>query len=122
MSGQRRGGMIQLQIGGVLQDAIGEFTYNLGIPQKEAIEGSAAIIGYSEKPQVAFIEGEIVDRGDLDLAALAAISNTTVTLTLGVGKVIMLPNAWNAADGTGETGQGKIKVRFESSAQGQEIK
>lgn len=118
---QRRGGIIQLQIAGVLQDAKGSFSYNLGQPKKTAIEGSSAIHGYSEKPQVAFIEGEITDRGTLDLKALNLTTDVTVTLELANGKVIVLRDAWNAGEGTGNTEEGNIAVRFESSTQGEEI-
>ncbi len=118
---QRRGGMIQLQVAGVLQDAKGSFSYNLGHPMRSAIEGSSGIHGFSEKPQVAFIEGEITDRGALDLKALVALTDVTVTLELANGKIIVLRDAWFAAEGSGDTDEGAIKVRFESSGQAEEV-
>lgn len=117
---QRRGGTISLQINGSLQDAKGSFQYNLGRPKKEAIVGADSVHGYKEVPQVAFIEGEITDKGDLDLAALVEMTDATVTLELANGKVIVLRSAWYAGEGTGNTEEGNVGVRFEGKS-GEEI-
>lgn len=113
MSNQRKGGTITFSVGGVLQDAAGDFSYNLGRPLRETLVGVDRVHGYTEKAQPAFIEGEITDRGSLDLAALVDTTDTSVTLTLANLKCIVLRNAWFAGEGTGETGAGKIGVRFE---------
>lgn len=112
---QRRGGMIQAQVNGSLLEARGNWTYNLGRPMREAIIGADAVHGFKETPQAAFIEGEITDRGTLDLVALIELEDALVTLTLANGKVIALRNAWYAGDGTGNTEEGNIAVRFEGS-------
>lgn len=109
----RRGGIIQLQVDGVVHDAKGNFTYNLGRPMRESIIGADGIHGFKEIPQPAFIEGEITDRGTLDLAALVAITDSTATLELANGKVFVLRGAWFASEGTGNTEEGNIAVRFE---------
>ena len=114
MSGsQRRGGLIQVQVNGEVHDAKGSWTYNLGRSKREAIVGADAIHGFKESPQVPFIEGEITDRGTLDLAVLVSITGATVTLTLANGKVIVLRDAWFAGDGTGNSDEGNVAVRFE---------
>lgn len=110
---QRRAGIIQLQVDGEVYDAKGNFTYNLGRPMREAIVGMDTTHGFLERPQVAFIEGEITDRGDLDLAALISIDDATVTLSLNNGKTISLRSAWFAGEGTGNTEEGNFPVRFE---------
>lgn len=116
MANQRKGGIIQVQTGGVIQDAKGNFTYNLGAPLRSAIVGTDAVHGYMEKPQVAFIEGELTDRGDLDLRALVTAKDITVTLTLANGKVVTLRDAWFAAEGTGNSEEGNIGVRWEGKS------
>ena len=122
MSGsQRRGGMIQLQVGGVMQDCMGDFSYNLGVPLREDVEGSTGLLGYSEKAQPAFIEGAIGDRADLDVKALLATEGATVTLIAGNGKVIMLRDAWQSNAGNVATADGKIEVKFTSRHQGEEV-
>ena|SRR5258708_2725562 len=115
MADQRRAGLIQLQVQGTIQDAKGNFTYNLGRPKREAIVGSDGIHGFKETPQVAFIEGAITDRGTLDLAALASGSDLTVTLTTGNNKVIVLRQAWFAGDGSATTEEAEITVRWEGA-------
>lgn len=115
MANQRRAGLIQLQVNGEILDAKGAFTYGLGRPKRESIPGSDGIHGYKEMPQVAFIEGAITDRGTLDLAAIVTGRDLTVTLTLGNDKVIVLRDAWYAAEGTGSTEEGEIAVRWEGA-------
>ncbi len=111
--GQRRAGIIQLQIDGEVADAKGSFSYNLGRPQREAIVGHDSVHGFKELPQVPFIEGEITDRGTLDLAALVNTTDATVTITLANGKIVALYDAWFAGEGTGNTEEANIPVRFE---------
>lgn len=109
----RRGGIMYLKVNGEIYDAKGSFTYNLGKPKNEAILGADGVHGYKSTPQVPFIEGEITDRASLDLAGLCEIDNATITLELANGKVVTLRDAWFAGDGTGNTEEGNIGVRFE---------
>jgi hypothetical protein len=115
MANQRRAGLIQLHINGETQDAKGSFSYNLGKPKREAIVGADGVHGFKETPQVAFIEGAITDRGNLDLAALATLTGATVTLSLANDKVVVLRDAWHAGDGTVSTEEAEIAVRFEGA-------
>jgi len=117
----RRGGLISLKVDGDLYFAKGNFTYNIGKARKEAIVGADAVHGYKETPQVAFIEGEITDRKELSLEALQSIENATITLELANGKVIVLRQAWYASEGTGNTEEGNIAVRFEGMS-GEEVR
>ena len=117
---QRRAGLIQVQINGEIQDAKGNWSYNLGRPAREALIGADRVHGFKETPQVAFIEGEITDRGSLDLGALAQLQDATVTLTMTTGKMFVLSEAWFAGDGTANTEEANIAVRFEG-ASGEEI-
>ncbi|MFP3943815.1 MAG: phage tail tube protein [Alphaproteobacteria bacterium] len=109
----RRAGIIFLKINGRQHDARGNFTYNLGVPKREAIVGADGVHGHKEMPKAPFIEGEITDRGDLDVEALQRLDDVTVTLELANGKVILLRNAWYAADGDAQTEEANIQVRFE---------
>lgn len=118
MSGnQRRGGIIQVQANGKIYDAKGNYTYNLGRPVREAIVGADRPHGYKETPQVGFIEGEITDRSDLDLDELVTLKDATVTLELANGKVIVARDAYYAGEGTGNTEEGNIAVRFNGSVE-----
>jgi hypothetical protein len=98
---QRRAGIIQLQIQGEIYDAKGSFSYNLGREKRESIVGADRIHGFKAMPQPAFVEGEITDR---------------VTLQLANGKVIVLRDAFFAGEGTGNTEEANIAVRFEGAS------
>ena len=93
---QRRGGAIFFQVDGVTYDAKGSFSYNLGRAKRDAIVGADRVHGYKEMPQVPFLEGEITDRGNLDLSALLHSTDVPVTLELANGKVFVLRNAWTS--------------------------
>jgi len=115
MAQTRIGGIINVKISGVLHRAKGSWSYNLGLPKREAVVGSDAVHGFKETPQAAFVEGAITDSSDLDLRALVSATNATVTLELANGKVIILEGAWYAGDGTVTTEEGEIEVRFEAA-------
>lgn len=116
---KRRAGIIQFTVNGVRYDAKGSFSYNLGVQKRETIVGSDGIHGFMEKPQAAFIEGEVTDSGNLDLKAMCNIESATVVLQLAIGptgpaKVVVLKDAAYVAEGTGNSEEGNIEVRFES--------
>jgi len=116
----RVGGIIELKVDGAILSAKGNFTYNLGRPMREAVVGADAVHGYKETPQVPFIEGEITDNANLNLEALVNTTDATVYLRLANGKIIVLRQAWFAGEGTGNTEEGNIAVRFEGMS-GEEI-
>lgn len=113
--GVRKGGIIEVKIDGSIVQAKGAFTYGLGKPTRESITGSDEVHGFKEMPVAPFVEGEITDSAELSLDDLAAVTDSTVTLTLANGKVIALRNAWcTNPDGLGaNTEEGNIAVRFE---------
>jgi hypothetical protein len=115
MANQRVAGLIQVKVDGVIFDAKGSFSYNLGLPKREAVVGSDGVHGYRETPQVAFIEGAITDRGTLDLKALATGKDLTVSLDLGNDKTFVLGGAWFAGEGTGTTEESEVAVRWEGA-------
>lgn len=116
----KRGGIITFQIDGVTYDAKGSFTANLGRPLRESIVGSSGVHGYKETAQPASIEGTITDRSDLDLAKLVTLTGVTVAMTQANGKMIVLRDAWFAGEGSVETEEGEIEVRFEAIS-GEEV-
>lgn len=121
MTTKRRAGLIQLTVDSTRFDCKGNFTYNLGKPKREAIVGSDGIHGFKETPQQAFIEGEITDKGTLSLSALTSLEGVTAVLQLargpdGPAKAVVLRDAWYAGEGTGNTEEGNIGVRFESDS------
>ena len=106
-------GFISLAVNGVIQQAKGSFTYNIGKVKREAIVGADRVHGFKAMPQVPFIDGEITDRQDLDVEALMDLDEVTITLSLANGKTILLEDAWYAADGDIATEEANIQFRFE---------
>lgn len=109
----RLSGTISFTANGIRYDAVGNFTYGLGTEEREALVGADRVHGYKGMPRVPFIEGEIRDRPDLNVADFFEISDATVTLRLGNGKSIVLREAWYAGEGTGQTEDANLSVRFE---------
>ncbi len=107
------GGTIYFKVDGDMYMAKGNFTYNLGKTKRSAVVGADGVHGYKAEHQVPFIEGEITDESDLDLAGFLDLTGVTATLELANGKVIVLREAWNASDGTGNSDEGNISIRFE---------
>ena len=113
MANRRVGGIIFVKVDGQLFNAKGAFDYNLGVLKREAVAGQDAIHGFKEVPQVPMIEGTITDDSDLNLQSLLETRDATVTIELANGKVIVLQEAWYAADGNVNTEEGEVEVRFE---------
>jgi len=112
-SKNRRSGVINIQANGQVFDAVGAFSYNLGQPKREMLVGHDRVHGFKELPQVPFVEGEIRDSSDLDVASVLNLVDATITLKLANGKTIMLRDACQVSEGTGDTEEGKFSVRFE---------
>lgn len=113
MATNRIGGIIFFKIDGAQFRAKGSWTYNLGVPKKTMQAGSDNIHGYTEQPQVPFIEGTITDRSELDLQALQEAVDVSCTLELANDKVISLKNAVWASEGNVTTEMGEIECRME---------
>ena len=110
------GGIFNLKINGQLMTAKGDFTYGLGIPKHEAVlSSSGRVAGFKVTPTVPYIEGEITDRGDLDIKQLLMTRDGVITLELIGGKVIVLSGAHSASDGEVSTAEGNVKIRFEGT-------
>ena len=117
----RVGGIIEVKANGELYSAKGNWSYNLGKPKRETILGSDSTHGYKETPQEAMIEGAITDNTDLNLEALILLKEATVTLSLANGKVVVLKDAFYAADGVASTEEGEVEVKFVSETGNAEV-
>lgn len=108
-----RAGKITLKTDGMVLDAKGSFTYNLGRDKLTGIAGADRVHGAYSTVQVPFIEGIVTDDEGLDLDALLTARDITATLDLDNGKTIVLRGAWFAGEGNVTTEQGEIAVRWE---------
>ena len=117
MANKRVGGIIEVKANGTVYAAKGAFTYNLGRPKRNSVVGADRVHGYTETPQPGFIEGATTDSSEMSLEALVTIKDATVTLKLANDKIIVLREAVYVADGTGNTEEGEIGIRFEGNAE-----
>lgn len=116
MANNKRSGTLFVKSNGVIIEAVGNFTYRLGLPKREMMVGPDGVHGFKELPQVPFIEGEARDSDELDVAALQNTVDATITLELANGKTIVLREGAYTADGDVQTEEGNIQLRFEGKS------
>lgn len=118
---QRRFGVKQLQIDGVVHLAKGGVSYSLGGDKLESVMGVDRRHGVKVARIPAYIEVTITDAGtDTNLKALTQIKDSTVTLDLENGKTIKLGHANYAAEGKVTAEEGEIEARFEADPENAE--
>lgn len=110
---ERIGGIIFVKANGQQYKAKGNWTYNLGRGMREGVAGNDGVHGFTEQPQVPFIEGTITDSAEISHIDLVELRDVTITLELANGKVVTLEEAWFAGEGEGSTEAGEISARFE---------
>ena len=111
-SRNRRAGVLNIQVNGTVYDAVGNFSYNLGVPMNEELVGPSGVQGFKQMPQVPYIEGEIRDAQDLNLEDILTLEDATITLIVANGKTIMLSEAFFSSEGTVQTEEANIAVKF----------
>jgi hypothetical protein len=109
-------GTISFKVNGTSHQVAGAFKYSIQKYKNEMLAGHDSVHGKKSMPKVPFIEGEIRDRSNLDLQALYAVDNATVTLELANGKTIMLRGACFCGDSEPETEDAVVPVRFEGTS------
>ena len=108
-------GFFHLRVNGKGYSAKGNFKYNLGKPKNEALLGSdGSVVQIKQTAQVPFIEGEVYDRPDQDLATVLQLNGGTATLELSNGKVVILRNCYYAGSGDVGTDEGNVTFRLEA--------
>ena len=107
-----RWGKIFLKVDGEIIEAEGNFTFNFGTMKKEEVMNAAGeYVGSKETPQPAMIEGNIILTKDQDWQGVTSIEDSTVTLELR-DATLVLSEADYHGDGTGNTEDGKMDVKF----------
>jgi hypothetical protein len=109
----RVGGTLFVAVNGVRLAVRGNWSLNPGRPKREAVVGMDQVHGYKETPQTPFIEGEATVMPDTDVPALLDVRDATITAELANGQVGVLRDAWHAGDGTLQTEEGNLPLRFE---------
>lgn len=116
MALRRVAGIAYLKIDGRLFETSGNFTIQPGQPMREGKIGTSRVVGYSETPQVPSIEGRIVLTPELSLVELTTITEATIQVVGPTGHTFVLRDAWFAGEGSYDTGEGEVAVKFEGAS------
>lgn len=108
-------GFLEITSNGNIFNAVGNFTLNLGAKKREFLAGPDRVHGFSEKPQVPKISGEVRDSDSLNVTEdILNLKDATVVAHVANGKKYMFESAAYCGDGNIETDEGKIQ--FECGA------
>lgn len=91
----------------------GSAKIGMGTELRTAVIGLDGIHGMKGAFQVPFIEVLVTNRNDLDLKAILAMENGTVTAQQPGGKSYALRDAWCASPGEVDLDEGQLTLRFE---------
>lgn len=92
---------------------VGELSYNPSSVKRETQMGQDGVHGYKEMPRQGRISGTFRDSGDLSVADINAMTNSTVVLSLANGKTIIGRNMWTVEDQEVKTAEGTFEVVWE---------
>lgn len=113
MANQKRGGVVYIKKNGVQQDVIGAVKVQPDFFKKTALKGEARTLGHTAEFMTPYVEGEISVDENFDVQALLDGEAESITVEFYSGKVFVLRDAVYAGDGTYESKEGKIPVRWE---------
>ena len=112
-SKNRIAGLLSLILNGETHNIAGDWTYNFGVPKNEAMVGPDRTHGYKSEPQVAYIQGKVRDRRDLDVVKLLKSDDITAVLQLANGKSFVGRSGWVATEGEIAANSAEIDFRIE---------
>jgi len=92
----------------------GAFSFNLGRPKREMKAGNKKVNGYTETPQVPYLEGEIANTSDLTADDILMITSSSVQLEHANGKTYVFEKSAYCGDGDMETENGTLQFRIEA--------
>ena len=101
---QEIGGTAYIKIGAVQYNLRGALKTNQGGKVRTPVMGADGTLhGFTSKYKEATAEFMVSDSGTLDVVALRAVENSTVTIELGNGKTYILPAASRSMTRTSTT-------------------
>lgn len=113
MAGQRIGGTLFLMINGVQYPARGAWEYTPTMSERTGQAGQDGVHGYTEKPTVPSMKGDVSDFGGISIQALQQSQVSVATLSLANGKVIIGYDGWVKGAITSHTEDGKYSLDLE---------
>lgn len=108
----RIGGTLYLTIDGQQYSPRGNWSVTPSSVKREGVAGQTQVDGYTETPVVPGCKGDLSMVPGLSLAALQAITNSTLTLALANGTTFVLAGAFSLPPFEADTADGKVGVAF----------
>lgn len=112
----RLAGIAHITVDGVNLMLAGDLSYGVSKVSRETLTGQDQVHGYSEKPHAGFISGSFRDAGNLLVASINAMTNSTVILELANGKTIIGRNMWTVEAQEVKTSEATLEVRWEGQS------
>lgn len=116
MASQRIAGFCFFKIDGAQYPARGDFEYQPLDTSKEGVAGQDGVHGYKEMPVIPHIKGKVTDLGGISVQALQALTDSTVTLELANGKVVILRDAWVKGEIAVNSQDGSYEITLEGKS------
>ena len=109
----RIGGTISFNIDGVPYAVRGNMMVTPNRVKREGIAGQTQVDGYTELPVVPSIKGDFSTVPGLSLAALEAITDSTIQADLANGTSYVLTDGWSVPPFEISTAEGKFTAEFQ---------
>jgi hypothetical protein len=109
----RVSGTAFFKVDGVSYSLRGTLTVQPLSLEREAVVGMDGIHGYAERSIVPFITVELTKTPELNMTAIGAITNSTITAEFSDDTTYALRNAWFAGQSEVNGGEGTVTLRFE---------
>lgn len=110
---QRVAGIVAVSIDGVSYAVKGSCKYRCNVVTRSTVEAQSGIPGYKEMPKAGRIAMTLMDAGDLSVALVAGITNSTVTAQLANGKGVSGAGMWFVDDAEADSEEGTFEAAFE---------
>jgi len=111
---QRRFGVRQLMIDGVVYLAKSGCDYSLGLNKQESVMGLDTRHGVKITRMPAYLEVSVTDTGtDFDLKKLTSMTDVEVTVDLESGKTVKFGHANYCGEGKVSAAEGEVEAKFE---------
>lgn len=114
MAGAKKFGVNSFTVDGESWDVAEEPTFDVGVEEKESVEGPTGTVGYMVKRPPAYIEATLFYGSPQKPTDLQAKTDATVVINFVDGRQVTLRNAWFTGRADANAVTGKFKARFEA--------
>jgi hypothetical protein len=112
MANYNVGGTLNFRVGAQSYALAGTFSYDLGGLKRQPAVGPSGVNGFTTAYYAPKIEAELQDGGAVSIATLQSITNSTLVLELGNGKIATFYGGFQQGEIPNTVNEAKIKVEF----------